>query len=842
MNIVDYSVERCYVLNLKKIIFKVLLLNFSLMLLSTINTAKAVEFNTDILDDDIKKNIDISHFSQAGYIMPGSYLLRLYINEYDVMESEFSFKERNENDIVEACIKPEFLPFMGLKESVIGDIKTWDNGKCIDFNSIDGAFVKGDLSDASLKVSIPQAWLEYSDENWLPQSLWDNGIPGIMLDYNINGNFIKPDDGNSSKNISSNGTLGVNYGAWRFRGDYQASYRNSSRNTESKFDWSRIYAFRTLPWITSQLVLGETYVNSDIFDTWRFIGGSLISDERMIPPKLRGYAPEITGVAKTNATVIVSQKGRILSETTVAAGPFKISDLNSFVKGRLDVRVEEADGSVQTYTADTATVPYLTRPGQIRYKLFTGKPSDNQRHIEGPLFTSGELSWGVSNAWSVYGGLILSKPYQSVSVGLGRDLFWLGALSVDLTQSWAEVNNINANNKNHTNKLNGKSWRLSYSKRFDELDSDITFAGYRFSEKDYMSMGQFIDSLKGNYLLSKGKELYTITASKNFSEQRLSTNISWSHQTYWDKDDIDYYSFALNKYIDIGDIRDISLNLNLSRSKYNYKWDNALFIGMSIPLQKATVSYNANYSGNTYSQTAGYYSRLDNGDSYRINVGVRNDNGVNPQISGFYAHRGDSSDLSLNASILQGDYKSMGFSSRGGMTATSQGMALHPGGNAGGTRVLVDTDKTSGVPIGNGIHSNRYGYGVITDISSYYKVSIKLDVNKFADDIEPKGTPVRESAFTEGAIGYHHFDILKGAKIMASIKLNDGSEPPFGALVKNAKGDELGIVGDNGNTWIVGANSEEIAFITFGKDQRCQIRFPKELTTGDSLLLPCTIN
>lgn len=55
MNIVDYSVERCYVLNLKKIIFKVLLLNFSLMLLSTINTAKAVEFNTDILDDDIKK-------------------------------------------------------------------------------------------------------------------------------------------------------------------------------------------------------------------------------------------------------------------------------------------------------------------------------------------------------------------------------------------------------------------------------------------------------------------------------------------------------------------------------------------------------------------------------------------------------------------------------------------------------------------------------------------------------------------------------------------------------------------------------------------------------------------
>ncbi|ENG4185981.1 fimbria/pilus outer membrane usher protein [Providencia rettgeri] len=829
-------------LNLNSFIFRTSLLSFWFIFSYAVNTAEAVEFNTDILDDDIKKNIDISHFSQAGYIMPGSYFLRLLINEYDVIESEFFFKERNVNgnDTIEACIKPELLPFLGLKENIIDDIKTWNNGECIDFNSIDGALVKGDLSDASLKVSIPQAWLEYSDDNWLPQSLWDDGLPGLMFDYNVNGNIIKPDNGNSNKSISSNGTLGANLGAWRLRGDYQASYRNSSGNTEKKFNWSRIYAFRALPSITSQLILGETYVNSDLFDTWRFIGSSLISDDRMIPPKLRGYAPEITGVAKTNATVIVSQKGRVLSETTVAAGPFKISDLNSYVKGQLDVKVEEADGSVQTYTTDTATVPYLTRPGQIRYKLFTGKPSDNQRHVEGPLFTSGELSWGVTNAWSLYGGLILSKPYQSVSIGLGRDLFWLGALSVDVTQSWVELDNKNFNR--HTNKLNGKSWRLSYSKRFDELDSDITFAGYRFSEKNYMSMGQYIDSLKGNYLLSQGKELYTITASKNFSEQRLNTNISWSHQTYWDRDDVDYYSFALNKYINIGDIRDISLNFNLSRSKYNYKWDNAFFIGMSIPLQTATISYNASYSGNTYSQTAGYYSRLDNGDTYRINVGVHNDDGINPQISGFYAHKNDISDLSVNASIIQGNYTSMGFSSRGGITATTKGMALHPGGNSGGTRVLIDTDSVGGIPIGKGIHTNRYGYGVLTDINSYYKVSIKLDVNKLGDDVEPTGTPVKESAFTEGAIGYHHFNILKGAKVMASIKLSDGSEPPFGALVKNAKGDELGIVGDKGNTWIVGANSGDTAFVTFGKDQRCQIHFPKEVVTGDSLLLPCTIN
>ncbi|MDM4118500.1 FimD/PapC N-terminal domain-containing protein [Klebsiella oxytoca] len=35
----------------------------------------AVEFNIDILDSEDRENIDLSRFSRAGYIMPGSYTL-----------------------------------------------------------------------------------------------------------------------------------------------------------------------------------------------------------------------------------------------------------------------------------------------------------------------------------------------------------------------------------------------------------------------------------------------------------------------------------------------------------------------------------------------------------------------------------------------------------------------------------------------------------------------------------------------------------------------------------------------------------------------------------------------
>lgn len=69
----------------------------------------------------------------------------------------------------------------------------------------------------------------------------------------------------------------------------------------------------------------------------------------MLPPRLRGYAPQITGIAETNARVVVSQQGRVLYDSMVPAGPFSIQDLDSSVRGRLDVEVIEQNGRKKTF-------------------------------------------------------------------------------------------------------------------------------------------------------------------------------------------------------------------------------------------------------------------------------------------------------------------------------------------------------------------------------------------------------------------------------------------------------------------------------------------------------------
>ena len=59
--------------------FRIKKLSFLILtaILGFIPVAHAVEFNTDILDAEDKSNIDLSRFSQAGYIMPGKYSLSI---------------------------------------------------------------------------------------------------------------------------------------------------------------------------------------------------------------------------------------------------------------------------------------------------------------------------------------------------------------------------------------------------------------------------------------------------------------------------------------------------------------------------------------------------------------------------------------------------------------------------------------------------------------------------------------------------------------------------------------------------------------------------------------------
>ncbi|MFG1174698.1 outer membrane usher protein [Erwiniaceae bacterium CAU 1747] len=798
-----------------------------------------IKFNVDVLDVNDRKNIDLDQFSQAGFVMPGDYMLSVQINKQGLNEQTISFyAPDNDPKGSEACITPELVEQIGLKPGMKEKLTWWHNGACLVADSLKGTLVKSDLSASTIYINIPQAYLEYSSDDWDPPSRWDNGIPGLLFDYYVNAQGQRQSKtGDKTYDVSGNGTVGANFDVWRFRADWQSRYTHQSGQDSSNkvtWDWSRYYAYRAIARLGAKLTLGENYLNSDIFDSFRFTGVTLVTDDSMLPPNLRGYAPEVSGVAKTNAKVIISQQGRVLQQTQVASGPFRIQDINDAVTGKLDVRVEEQDGSVQEFSINTANIPYLTRPGTIRYKIASGRPTDWRHRVNGPMFGSGEFSWGINNGWSLYGGGVSDGRYNALALGIGRDLTFLGALSIDATQSRVKLP--------HSDDLySGGSYRLSYSKRFDDYDSQVTFAGYRFSQKNFMSMSDYLDARSTGVRTQNSKEMYTITFNQQFRDAGISAFLNYYHQTYWNKPDDDRYDLTVASYFDIGRLKNLNLSLTAFRNKYNGHNDDGMYMSLSVPIgNDATVSYNGSWGTSDNTNKVSYYDRVDSHNNYQVSSGLSHSKAL---ASGYYSHEGDIAQVDANATYQEGDYSSVGLSIQGGATATLKGAALHRTSVAGGTRILLDTDGVANVPVsgyGSTTTSNRFGKVVLADVNNYYRNRLSIDLNKLPENAEAVRS-VTQATLTEGAIGYRKFEVISGEKAMAVLRQADGSTPPFGATVKNDRGQNVGIVNDGGSVYLSGIKAGEIMKVLWDGKEQCELPLPQKLSISESttLLLPC---
>lgn len=805
------------------------------------HAAENIQFNTDVLDVSDRANIDLSRFSQAGYIMPGNYQMVIRLNKSELSEQMLSFMDSGKTaGGSQVCLTPDIVSQLGLKVSTIRNLKWWHNGQCLELESLAGLSARADLGESALYLNVPQAYLEYTSETWDPPSRWDDGVAGVILDYNFNAqtaHFVR-DGGSDTHSLSGTGITGFNLGGWRFRADWQGQYYRTAGmggGTEHELEWNRYYAYRAIPALEAKLMLGENYLNSGMFDSFRYVGSSLESDDDMLPPNLRGYAPEVAGVARTNAKVTISQQGRVIYETTVAAGPFRIQDLNNAVFGTLDVKVQEQDGSEHNFQIETANIPYLTRPGLVRYKLALGQPSDYLHNAQGPGFATGEFSWGVNNGWSLYGGSLLAGDYNALAMGVGRDLLMLGALSLDVTRSRAVLP--------HDDTKVGDSYRVSYSKRFDEYDSQVTFAGYRFSERNFLNMSEFLNARYHGISVNNNKEMYTLSFNKHFSSLGLSSYVNYSHQTYWNRPDLDNYNLSVSRYFDAGRFKNISFNVSAYRSLYNNTSDDGLYLSMSLPWGNGTtLNADSQIGSSGNASSMGYYGHLDNNNSYRVKAGRGNQS--NGMVSAYLSHQGNTAEVTTSGSYEGGRYRALGLSLQGGITGAKQGIALHRTNGAGRTRMMVDSAGIGGVPVrgyGNTTNTNLFGKAVISDINSYYRSSVSVDVNQLADNVEATRSVV-QGTLTEGAIGYRKFGIVAGEKAMVNIRLADGNTPPFGTTVMTLNGRQAGIVSDGGQVWLTGMVAGETMRVLWDGREQCRVSLPKPLPPEIyNMLLPCLV-
>lgn len=459
--------------------------------------------------------------------------------------------------------------------------------------------------------------------------------------------------------------------------------------------------------------------------------------------------------------------------------------------------------------------------------------------MQGGFFSGGEASWGIANGWSLYGGALGDENYQSAALGIGRDLSIFGAMAFDITHSHTRLDDSTAYGKST---LDGNSFRVSYSKDFDELNSRVTFAGYRFSEENYMTMSEYLDA-NDSVMVRSGndKEMYTATYNQNFRDAGVSVYLNYTRHTYWDREEQTNYNVMLSHYFNMGGIRNMSISLTGYRYEYDNSADKGVYISLSMPWgDSSTVSYNGNYGSGPDSSQVGYFSRIDDASHYQINVGNSENHS---SVDGYYSRDGSMAHVDLSANYHEGQYTSAGLSLQGGATLTAHGGALHRTQNMGGTRLLIDADGVADVPVeGNGaaVYTNMFGKAVVADVNNYYRNQATIDLTRLPDDAEATQSVV-QATLTEGAIGYRQFAVISGQKAMAVLRMSDGSYPPFGAEVRNEHDQQVGLVDDDGNVYLAGVKAGEHMRVSWNGEPHCEISLPDPLPADlfNGLLLPC---
>ncbi|AJQ98549.1 putative outer membrane usher protein yqiG precursor [Enterobacteriaceae bacterium bta3-1] len=807
------------------------------------STLLATEFNTNFMDVEDRDNIDLSQFEKKGQIPAGQYIVQVSINKNLLPKTwTLEWLAADNESGTQLCLTAEHLQQFGFDEKFIQQLHEWNQQKCLDITRKPELSVKLDKANMLVNLTAPQSWMKYQAKNWTPPEYWDEGISGALLDYNVYANQYEPKNGDSTQNISSYGTLGFNFGAWRFRSDYQYSedFVNGKSNG-SEATLPRTYLFRPIPSISSKFTMGQYDLNSDIFDTFHFTGASLESDEHMLPPDLQGYAPQITGIAQTNAKVTVEQNGRVLYQTTVSPGPFTISDLGNTLQGQMDVTVEEEDGRKSTFQVGSASVPFLTRKGQVRYKTSIGKPTTTSNNdVNNPLFLTSEFSWGWLGNTSLYGGAILTADdYQSISSGIGFNLNELGSISFDITRSEAKL----GYSENTQEKKSGYSYRVNYAKRFESTGSQVTFAGYRFSDKEYVTMTEYLNSWDGDENTDDEKESYVLSFNQTIESLGVNAYLNISRDTYWNSGSDTSYSLSLSRNFDLGNIKGISASLSLTRTRWDGENENQYYLSFSIPLgQSSSMSYNVQRYGDKTAQSVSYYDSSDKDNTWNISASADNDQirDGEPALRGGYQHYSPYGRLNLAASVQPNIYNSLNVGWSGSATATRHGAALHDYTSGNNARMMVDTDGIAGIALNRSrAVTNSYGIGVIPSISNYQTATLQVNSNDLPEGVDVSNSVIR-TTLTEGAIGYTALSATKGYQIVGVIRLADGRFPPLGVAVVDAKTNkEVGLVAEDGFVYLSGIQEGSLLRVTWANNT-CEISPPNQSNISEAaIILPC---
>ena len=750
-------------------------------------------------------SVDVKTLLSSSEIIAGNYRVDLLVNTLQSSRIDVLFSMNAKTGEVEPCFTKDMLTQAGVDMAKVDwEQASGQDPSCLRLPElIPQATAQFDAARLRLNLNIPQAYMSQGRRGYVEPSQWSNGVPMAFANYNFSTRYTNSSGGIADQRITNLGlNMGVNIGAWRFRNN---SYLSSGSQQPTQFRSQNTYVQRDLTELRSQLWMGETYSTSQLFDSVRFRGVQMASDDAMLPDSMQGYAPVIRGNAESNATIEVRQNGFLIYTTNVAPGPFEITDLApSGTNGNLEITVIEADGRRRVSVQAFSSPPLMVREGRFKYDATVGQYRNNYSGGSTPAFGSTSFLYGLTSNVTVAGGAQAAPGYQIFSAGAGLNTE-VGAFSLDAAHSRSSING-------DTN--SGSRMRFMYRKFFESTATQVSFSAQESLNEGFRNLNDHVQARDWASDAS-GQRFRPITPRTQLSmylNQNLgvgtrygSVYASAAAGRNWDGAKTSSVSAG---YSNTWGPASFNLSLTHSRNVASTQFasgrysDTGVFLSVTFPLGKAGSSTPNMYTNvghqkaGTNVQT-GISGRLpsDRDISYSV-MAQRDANGT----AAASAYLGAATSVAqLNAGYSYGNRSNTASLQANGSIVAHQG-GVNFGQPVGETFALAQIDPPVPdvrVSSYSGVATGRNGYAIVPNAVPYRANWIAIDGKGLSADVEIEGG-MEQVIPRRGAAVLATFKSDEGRRVQFELTQPDGSPMPFGTVVESADGTRLGITDPRG--------------------------------------------
>lgn len=773
----------------------------------------AAGFDRGMLAGSSARSMDLARFDKGATVMPGTYNVDVYLNKQWVGRMNVRFQSPAPDADALPCITRHIISRMQIKVGPIESQKKLSQpGACVQLSDlIPAASEHFDMSNLELHYTVPQTALNEEPRGYVSPASWDTGVSAFLLNYQFNA-FRNHSQGSDQTSAFLGLDSGLNIGAWRIRQRGTLNWATGYGDAPSQHQWHSVdlYARRALPGLKSELTFGDTYTDGSVFDSYSLVGLQLATDDRMVAPSRRGYAPVVRGVAQTNAKVTIRQNGVEIYQTVVPPGPFAINDLYpTGTGGALQVTVTEADGRQRTYEVPYASTSQLQRPGMTRYSVDAGQLRDLGVGSP-PDVLQAAVQHGFTNLFTGYAGIQGSNGYVNGLIG-GAFNTRAGAFAVDLSVARTKIPGYGT--------YSGRSLGLTWSKMIAATRTQFSVAAYRYSTSGYFTLTEA--AIARGYA-SQGENPFQIggpatapvpaAVSDRGLRRRNRFTLSLSQPLgptagsfYGDVAYSDYWgnqgsssTFQLGYRNQIGSL---SFGLSVARTRTpTGAYDNTASLSLSVPLggpgNGPTLSANLNRQSQgsdqeqaTVSQSLGKYNQ------YTWSASMAHDGGgTSASVGGGYSGSYGIYSASYDAGA---GYSQLSVGTSGSLVAHQGGVTF--GQPLGDTIALVHAPGAAGAHLLNGsnVTVDNDGYAIVPNLTPFRRDTIGLNPDGAGLGVQLDASSTSVAPYA-GAVVMVNFKTHYGRALVVHLHRADGIAVPFGADVVDSQGRSVGTVGQAG--------------------------------------------